>query len=135
MPDEEQVFVDTSIWIDFFKDAENPNAFSLKKLLDEDRAIISHIVLAEILPFIRHKREQKEIDSYLRQLDILPFEVDDWEEMISLRCQLYRKGITGTSIPDLIIASLCLKHNVPVFSDDKHFRLFANAIPLRIFGD
>jgi predicted nucleic acid-binding protein len=90
-------------------------------------------VLAEILPFISREKERQSIHSYFNELALLPFLTEDWEEMINLRCLLNQKGISETSIPDCIIATICMKHKIPVYSKDKHFKLFSKHIPLEIY--
>ena len=127
------VFVDSSVWIDFFREQDSKNSLSLKLLLETGRVAISHIIMAEILPFIKKDSERKDIESYFKALEILPFETDFWPALIDLSCSLQKSGISGTTIPDLIIATICLKNSVQLFSADKHFRNIARAADLKMF--
>ena len=52
-----EVLVDSSIWIDYFKSGENSE--KLDYLIDENLVIINEIILAELLPLLALKREQK----------------------------------------------------------------------------
>lgn len=50
-----EVLVDTSVWIDYFRGAENSR--SLDFLIDENLIVTNEIILAELLPFIKIKKQ------------------------------------------------------------------------------
>lgn len=50
----------------------------------------------------------------------LPFDEDEWELAGELDASLRSKGITIPPV-DLLIAQVCIRHNVPIFTLDAHF--------------
>ena len=56
-----EVLVDTSIWIDYFRTANN--SADLDSLIDENNIIINELVLAELTPYLVMKK-QKNLSNY-----------------------------------------------------------------------
>ncbi|RLD92430.1 MAG: hypothetical protein DRJ13_16595 [Bacteroidetes bacterium] len=53
------VLVDTSIWIDYFKAGHNSK--DLDYLIDENVIVINDIILAELVPYLKIKKQTKVI--------------------------------------------------------------------------
>ncbi len=56
----------------------------------------------------------------MKAIICLPFDEQDWELAGKLDASLRSKGITIPHM-DLLIAWVCLRHNVPLFTLDQHF--------------
>lgn len=126
------VLVDTSVWIDFFRNAKHPNSRALAALLDDDRACIAGPVITELVRGCRHPKELHNLRDWL---DPVPRVVTDdriWDEAGELGFVLARKGVNVFSI-DVIIACTALRHGLSVFSNDHHFELFARHTDLRLY--
>ena len=54
-----QILVDTSTWIDYFKCGIKSN--DLDSLIDENLIATNDVVLVELIPFLRIKRQNKVI--------------------------------------------------------------------------
>lgn len=52
--------VDSSVWIDYFRDGKNSG--KLDSFLDDNALVINDIILAELIPFLKIKKQRKIID-------------------------------------------------------------------------
>ena len=50
------VLVDSTIWIDYFRSGENSN--KLDYFIDEDILFINNLILAELIPFLKIKKQK-----------------------------------------------------------------------------
>ncbi len=123
------VLVDSSIWIDYFRDASHDT--QIDPLLDDNVLAINDLILAELLPVLRLKRQQT-LMKLLKTIRRLPL-VIDWNDLIEMQVRCLRKGLNRIGIPDLMIAQNAMQHKVPLFSDDKHFQLMSQHLSLILF--
>lgn len=123
-----QVLVDSSIWIDYFRDGKKSS--KLDYLIDENIVVINDIILAELVPFLRMKN-QKEIISLLNSITKLDL-VIDWEQIIDYQYKCLESGINGIGLPDLIIAQNAVHNRCEIYSLDGHFQLMQKIINLKI---
>ena len=127
------VLVDTSAWIDFFRDDSSPYGVVVDALLQEGLVCTIGLVKAEILPGARTKKEFNLLKEYFNALPFLADSADMWDKVISGQCKLKQKGINGIGIPDLIVAITAMAHDVEVFSRDRHFVSIHEIIGLKLF--
>jgi predicted nucleic acid-binding protein len=123
------ILVDTSIWIDYFK--SGANCTRLDGLLEDNLIVINDIILAELVPFLIIKKQQKIVE-LLRSITLLPLKID-WVEIIQWQTTCLNSGINGVGIPDLLIAQNSKQHNRAIYSLDKHFRFLNQVIDLQLF--
>ncbi len=123
-----QVLVDTSIWIDYFRDGGNSG--KLDYFIDENIVVINDLILTELIPHLLIKNHQKLI-RLLNSINNLDLNIR-WEEIISFQHMCLEKGINGIGLPDLIIAQNALQNHCEIYSLDHHFKLMKNAIGLKL---
>jgi len=123
-----EVLVDTSVWIDYFKDGEN--SCDLDLLIDENLVVINDIILAELVPYLRLKN-QKEPIKLLREISRSPMLIN-WDDIIELQVRCLKSGANGVGIPDLIIAQNAKANDCTIYSIDKHFRLLKRFIEIKL---
>ncbi|MDZ7720387.1 MAG: PIN domain-containing protein [Balneolaceae bacterium] len=123
------VIIDTSVWIDYFKQGEQTSIVDV--LIDENLITTNDIILAELVPFLRVKK-QKKLIRLLYKIRKLPLKTD-WDEIIEFQVKCIRKGINGVGIPDLIIAQNSKHHQCKLYSLDKHFRLLNEVVDVDLF--
>ena len=123
------VLVDSSIWIDYFRDASHDT--QIDALLDDNAVAINDLILAELIPVLKLKRQQTLV-KLLKTIRRLPL-VIDWNDLIEMQVRCLRKGLNRIGIPDLIIAQNAMQHKVTLFSDDKHFQLMSRHLSLTLF--
>jgi hypothetical protein len=122
------VLVDTSVWIEYFRNREGLEWFDF--IIDENLIVINDLIRAELIPFLRIKKQEKIIE-LLDNIYKLPLNID-WDEIIDLQVKCLKRGINGISIPDLIIAQNAKQHNCEIYSADKHFKLLKNILNTEI---
>ncbi|MDR4497002.1 MAG: PIN domain-containing protein [Candidatus Scalindua sp.] len=113
------VLVDTSIWIEYFRSGNKLK--SLDYLIDENLVVINDLILAELIPFLKVKKERKVIE-LLKKINKLKLNVK-WDEIIDYQVKCLKKGVNGVGIPDLIIAQNAKQNNCEIYSSDNHFKL------------
>ena len=123
------ILVDSSIWIDYFRDGNRSS--KLDSLIDENLVVTNDIILAELIPFLKIKKQLKVIQ-LLRELNHLPLQID-WDEIIELQVKCLKNGSNGVGIPDLIIAQNAKLNNCKIYSLDKHFSLISQVSKVRLF--
>ncbi len=64
-----QVLVDTSIWVDYFRSGTNSSGLNI--LIDENLIVTNNIILTELVPSLRVKRQNK-IIRLLNEIKMLP---------------------------------------------------------------
>lgn len=126
------VLVDTSIWIDFFRDPELIASRTLAALLDDDRVRITGPVITELFRGCRNQKESRRLRELLEPVPRVAVDDRVWDDAGDLGYALARKGITAFSI-DLLIACIALRHDLQVFSRDCHFEQFARHSTLRVY--
>ena len=122
------VLVDSSIWIEYFRTGKNLD--QLDFILDENLVVTNDLILAELIPFLQLQNQRKVID-LLKCINKLPFLID-WDEIIFFQYKCLKKGINGVGIPDLLIAQNALQNHCEIFSMDKHFKILAEVIDIKI---
>ncbi len=124
------VLVDTSVWIDYFRGGKESAA--LDRLLDDNLLVTNAVILAELIPFLTVRGESRVV-ALLESVECLPLRID-WQDLVAMQVRCLRQGSNGIGIPDLIIAQNALQSDCPVYSLDRHFRLLAAAVGLRLLA-
>jgi predicted nucleic acid-binding protein len=113
-----QVLVDTTIWVNYFRD--NENAEILAQLFEDERVVINDVILTELLPAMNLYAKKVLIEK-MRALECLPVFVN-WEGLVGLQTQCLKHGVNGVGLPDLMIVQTALEYKLPIWSVDKHFK-------------
>ena len=126
--------VDSSVWVDFFNDADNPAAELLDQLLDhgEVRLVVPDLVLFEVLRGFRHEREYRQARLLMETLSI---EAAGGTEVALSAAQHYRslraQGITVRSPIDVLVAAFCIENDYALLHRDRDFDAFEELRGLR----
>lgn len=126
------VLVDSSVWIEYFKKRNSPISVELDLLIDSGDICLNDLVLAELVPSLR-ARKQSELIDILQSLERFPVKID-WDEIISLQTKNLRHGINKVGIPDLMILQNVLQNDASLFTLDKHFRLMQGLVKFQLHG-
>jgi hypothetical protein len=124
-----RVLVDTSVWIDYFRTGENSQA--LDHLLDADAVVVNDLVLTELIPFLR-LRKQPAVIKLLNKLPQRPLTID-WQEIREFQFRCLKAGINGVGIPDLLIVQNARQSECGIFSLDSHFKKMRDIFELEIY--
>jgi len=123
------VMVDTLIWIDYFRGGDNSK--DLDFLIDENLIVTNDIILAELIPYLKIKKQTKVIN-LLQEVNRVPLDIR-WEEIIEFQVKCLKCGANGVGIPDLIIAQNAKQNSCKVYSLDKHFRLLDQLLLVKLY--
>jgi predicted nucleic acid-binding protein len=124
-----EVLVDTSIWIDYFKSGDNSS--DMDSLIDENILVTNDIILAELLPYLKIKKQTKVIE-LLQNINRPPLKIN-WEKIIETQVLCLKSGASGVGIPDLIIAQHAKENDCMIYTLDKHFRLLNKVLKVKLY--
>ncbi len=99
-------------------------------LIDENLIITNDIILAELIPYLKIKKQTKVVN-LLYELTKMPLDIH-WEEIIEFQLKCLKSGANGVGIPDLIIAQNAKQNNCTIYSLDKHFRLLNKVLKVNL---
>ena len=126
-------FVDSSVWISYFRDTSFALGDWVDELIDENRVHINGMVLVELLSGARSEAEFARLASALAGLKIIPSDRASYEAAGRNGYALKRKGIS-VPLSDVVIATDCLAYDLVLVEADKHFAAIAAYLPLRIYS-
>ena len=127
------VIVDTSAWIEYFRDSSMDVAEKVDLCLDRDLVGIGDLVYCEVMQGIRSPRERQEVSSLL--LSLPQFEMVGFgiAEKAAANYRLLRsRGVTVRKTIDVLIGTFCAEHGLQLVHCDADFDLMASHIGLDI---
>lgn len=119
------IFADSSIWIDYFNGKVTAQTEFLNGILGKEHVVLGDLVLMEVLQGFRNDRDfatARELLASLPVFDLLgtTMAIRSAENFRKLR----RRGITIRKTIDVIIATYCIEHTLPLLHADKDFEPF-----------
>jgi len=120
--------VDSCIWIDFF--TKKKHFESVSNLLMDDLAYVNQIILSELLPSARLKKENEFIDS-MSGLELVPLDID-WLEIEEIQYNCLKSGINKLGLLDIAIAQNAKQNNMGIFSTDRHMELLSRKMDVKL---
>ena len=126
------VFVDSSVWIDYFNGVATPESDLLDGLLGREPVALGDLVLAEVLQGFRDEadyRTARELMTGLMVFELLgrARAVRVAEHYRALR----RKGVTVRKTTDAVIATFCIEERLPLLYSDRDFDPFVEHLGLQ----
>lgn len=115
----QKIIVDTSIWIEYFKNNPAIADFIEKNLLEDNICIIG-IIVSEIVQGIKNEKEREIIRYNLDAVSYIDMKYTDWIKTGELSNSLRKNGIT-LPITDIAIAAAAIENNMVLATLDKHF--------------
>ena len=109
------VIADSSVWIDFQRDPNSEAGRELDRLLAAGEVVMVGPVLTEILQGSRSEDEFDFFASHLTALSFLEAKQETWVSAGKLNQQL-RQQDKLLALGDLMIATLALEYDLPVYS-------------------
>jgi predicted nucleic acid-binding protein len=108
------IILDTDVVIDFFTGI-SPGAEGVLKLISQEEAALTAISVFELYAGIEGKRRLGQIETFIRDLTILPLDVIEAALAGKIYTQLKSKGqLIGTH--DILIAAVCLANGLPLYT-------------------
>jgi hypothetical protein len=113
------VLIDSSVWINYFRRGESVLAAAVDELLDAGRVVLCGMVELEIIQGLR-QHERQLVESLFQALPYIETTRQDFIEAGNRLAELRQTGITIPAA-DGLIATLCIRHQLMLFSLDNHF--------------
>ena len=126
--------VDSSVWIDFFNNADHPAVDLLQHMLDhgEVRIVVPDLVLFEVLRGFRQEHSHRQARRLMESLSV---EDTGGAALALVAAQHYRslraQGLTMRSGIDVLVASFCIENDYALLHRDRDFSAFETHRGLR----
>jgi predicted nucleic acid-binding protein len=114
------IILDSDVVIDFFT-GNSPEAEGVLKLISQEEAALTVISVFELYAGIEGKRRLGQIETFIKDLTILPLDVIEAALAGKIYTQVKSKGqLIGTH--DILIAAVCLANGLPLYTKNvTHF--------------
>ncbi len=125
------ILVDSSVWIDYFNGRDTPQVEILDSHLGVRPIGIGDLILTEVLQGFRDDNDYEIARAIMNELTIFDMLGQDMaiKSAENFR-KLRKKGITIRKTADVIIASYCIEHGLPLLFSDKDFKPFVQHLKL-----
>jgi len=120
-----RVLVDTSVWVDFFNDADTSERRALSELLASDHSICTcGVVVAEVFQGFRKAAGRERLADSFRDLDFLEARgIDLHFRAADLYRALRQRGKTIRSTIDCLIAVLAEENGCALLARDRDMNM------------
>ena len=118
------VIADTSVLIAFFK-GKSEYVEEISRLLQENRLVVTGIIIAELLQGLKGLSEEQRISDLLTALSPIELTTDLWVKAGKMSLSLRRKGV-NLPLTDIAIAILAIEYDLTLFTLDNHFKQIPN---------
>jgi predicted nucleic acid-binding protein len=116
----ERILIDTSVWIEYFRDESSTVADKVDQILSEDNVFVPKIVIAELMQSSKSEKELSVIRDFLDAFQIIDQKEDSWIKAGKLAYDLKKRGKT-IHLLDCYIAVIVKEFNCKVFTLNRHF--------------
>jgi predicted nucleic acid-binding protein len=125
------ILVDTSVWIEIFKDKTGNIVKAFQKTIGSDNYVMSRFNQLELLQGARDQNEWEMLEDYLSTQYFLEATQDTWSKAARIYFELRRKGFTINSPVDCCIAQVALEYGAILLHRDKDFEKISRFRPLQ----
>jgi len=126
-----RIIVDTSVWIEYFKNNQKYVPF-IEDSLNLENILISGPIISELLHGVKSEKEYKLLSESISAVPCAECVYDDWIKTGETLYNLKKKGIT-VPLTDALISVIAIRYDASILTLDKHFRSI-DTIKLVILG-
>jgi predicted nucleic acid-binding protein len=125
------ILVDSSVWIDYFLGRDSPQVEILDGSLGVRAVGVGDLILTEVLQGFRADKDYRIARTIMDELTIFDMLGKDMAIKSAENFRKLRKrGITIRKTADVIIATYCIEHGLPLLFSDKDFEPFVKHLQL-----
>lgn len=128
----ERVLVDTSVWIEYFREPESEIGAVLDALMDDHEVFVPKIVLAELIQGAKSSREIAVLGGLLEAFHIIDHGSETWMKAGRLAYDLKKKGRT-VHLTDCYLAVLACENDCRIFTLNRHFQDIEDLAGLKLW--
>ena len=125
----EKILIDTSVWIDYFKDKSAGLSKKVDEILSRHEVYVPKVVIAELIQGSKSEREVSVIEDFVDAFNIIDQREDSWIKAGKLSFNLKNKGKTD-NLTDCYIAVIAQEHGCRILSLDLHFKDIQKSLSL-----
>ena len=124
------ILIDTSVWIDVFRDTNGDTANRVRSLVADDDVVLTRFNQLELLQGAADEREWAMLADFLESQDYVETSGDTWRDAARIYFDLRRRGRTVRSPIDCCIAQLAIENDLRLLHEDRDFETIAEIRPL-----
>ena len=126
------ILVDTSAWIGHLRGTESVVVAELGSLIETGADLVTTEPIVMELLAGADTPELDALDTLAHGLPLLSVDVRiDFRQAAGIYRAVRRRGHTVRSLVDCLIASVAMRHDVPVLHEDRDYAAIAACLPLR----
>ncbi len=126
-----QTLIDTSVWIDLFKDKSGRKKQQLTLLTDNHEIVLSRFTQLELLQGAKNEREWQLLETYLEHQPYLEVTTSTWHKAARMYFNLRRRGKTVRSPIDCCLAQIAIEAKALLLHRDQDFITISTMTELR----
>lgn len=127
----DKVLIDSSVWIDFFRNKDSRFIDKLELLLESERAVYTGIVTIELINGAKGKKELQVLKNIFDAMEMFSEKESTHLNAGKLGYEIARKGYT-LGVVDLLIAQIAIENSLSLLTLDEHFKIIAKYSELRL---
>lgn len=128
----EKILVDTSVWIEYFRNPESEAAAALNDILDDQEICVPKMVLAELIQGAKSAKEIAVIEDFFDAFRVIDQSGETWMEAGRLAYELKKKGKT-VHLLDCYLVVMAKEHACSIFTLNRHFQEIREITGLPLF--
>lgn len=129
------IFVDSSVWIDYFNGRITKRTNQLDFLLDKELIVVGDLILTEVLQGFRR---DKDFNKARELFGSLVFKEMLGRDIAVKSARNYRvlrkKGVTVRKTIDVIIATFCIENDLSLLHSDRDFKALEERFALKVIS-
>lgn len=116
------ILVDSSVWIDHFRDAATEPVLRLRALIERELLLVGDLVLCEVLQGVRSDAEARLVEDALREFELVTLVDPELAIIAAANYRLLRgRGVTVRTTVDLLIGAFCIERGHVLLHNDRDF--------------
>lgn len=127
------IMVDSSVWVDYFRESMTPQAKKLDYLLASEPLAVGDLILIEVLQGIAGERDFNRTRKMLTALTVVELGGAEIAVQAARNFRTLRSlGVTVRKTIDTVIATRCIESGYDLLHSDRDFDPFAEHLGLRV---
>ena len=128
------VLVDSSVWVDFFRERVTAQTHALDSLIGREEIAVGDLILTEVLQGFEIDREYATARRLFASLPLIDIAGGEVALLASTHYRLLRsRGVTIRKTVDTLIASRCILDGLTLLHCDRDFSHFADHLGLQVY--
>jgi hypothetical protein len=127
------IMVDSSVWVDYFRESMTPQTKKLDYLLASEPLAVGDLILIEVLQGIAGERDFNRTRKMLTALTVVELGGAEIAVQAARNFRTLRSlGVTVRKTIDTVIATRCIESGYDLLHSDRDFDPFAEHLGLRV---